>query len=171
MARTSAMIDLVDSDDGGDRDEVFLDLNATPLPTGSLSRAEGSVESDVAEASTTFLPGQAVEADSMAPDLDVFDVILLQPTNNTVRVAGKFKPKAKSRPKNEQSVTTHSVPSDAAKFEFSSRNSSSTMPCTTAATHTSHSDLQKDLGGKSGTDVDMVSFSGLCHQVVCFSST
>ncbi|XP_077246112.1 rop guanine nucleotide exchange factor 1-like [Tasmannia lanceolata] len=61
MARTSARIDLVDSDDGGDRDEVFLDLNASPLPTGSLSRAEGSVESDVAEASTTFLPGQAVE--------------------------------------------------------------------------------------------------------------
>ncbi|XP_077241742.1 uncharacterized protein LOC143882171 [Tasmannia lanceolata] len=61
MARTSARVDLVDSDDEGDKEEVFLDLNATPLPTVSLSRAEGSVESDVAEASTTFPPGQAVE--------------------------------------------------------------------------------------------------------------
>ncbi|XP_077242598.1 uncharacterized protein LOC143883123 [Tasmannia lanceolata] len=62
MARTSARVDLVDSDDEGDKEEVFLDLNATPLPTVSLSRAEGSVESDVAEASTTFPPGQAVES-------------------------------------------------------------------------------------------------------------
>ncbi|XP_077244286.1 uncharacterized protein LOC143884543 [Tasmannia lanceolata] len=93
----------------------------------------------------------------MASDLNLLDDILLQPTNNTVRVAGKFKPKAKSRPKNEQSITTHSVPSDAAQFKFSSCNSSSTMPCTTAPTDPSHLDLQKDLGGKSGTDVDMVS--------------
>ncbi|XP_077225446.1 uncharacterized protein LOC143858636 [Tasmannia lanceolata] len=61
LASPSDRIDLVDSDDGGDRDEVILDLNATPPLTGSLPRAGGSVESDVAEASTTFLPGRAVE--------------------------------------------------------------------------------------------------------------
>ncbi|XP_077215980.1 uncharacterized protein LOC143850645 [Tasmannia lanceolata] len=46
VASPSDRIDLVDSDDGGDRDEVFLDLNATPPLTGSLPQAGGSVESD-----------------------------------------------------------------------------------------------------------------------------
>ncbi|XP_077225669.1 uncharacterized protein LOC143858843 [Tasmannia lanceolata] len=46
LASPSDRIDLVDSDDGGDRDEVILDLNATPPLTGSLPRAGGSVESD-----------------------------------------------------------------------------------------------------------------------------
>ncbi|XP_077242616.1 uncharacterized protein LOC143883145 [Tasmannia lanceolata] len=52
VASPSDRIDLVDSDDGGDRDEVFLDLNATPPLTGSLPQAGGSVESDSGGAST-----------------------------------------------------------------------------------------------------------------------
>ncbi|XP_077210381.1 uncharacterized protein LOC143845860 [Tasmannia lanceolata] len=48
LASPSDRIDLVDSDDGGDRDEVILDLNATPPLTGSLPQAGGSVESDEA---------------------------------------------------------------------------------------------------------------------------
>ncbi|XP_077242481.1 uncharacterized protein LOC143882994 [Tasmannia lanceolata] len=61
MASPASRVDIIDSDDGGDRDEVILDLNATPLPTDSLHRVGGSGGSDFAEASTTFLPGRAVE--------------------------------------------------------------------------------------------------------------
>ncbi|XP_077217373.1 uncharacterized protein LOC143851774 [Tasmannia lanceolata] len=61
MASPDVSVDIVGSDDEVVGDEVILDLNTTPLPTDSYLQAEGSVGSDAAEASTTFLPDRAVK--------------------------------------------------------------------------------------------------------------
>ncbi|XP_077229361.1 uncharacterized protein LOC143862237 [Tasmannia lanceolata] len=61
MASPNIRVEIVDSDSEVNKEEVILDLNTTPLPTDSYLQAGGSVGSDAAEASTTFLPGQAVE--------------------------------------------------------------------------------------------------------------
>ncbi|KAG9442716.1 hypothetical protein H6P81_018570 [Aristolochia fimbriata] len=48
----------------------------------------------------------------MSSDLDLLDDVLLLPANMSVRPAGKFRPKAKSQPKNEHPNQLSSIPSD-----------------------------------------------------------
>ncbi|XP_077229780.1 uncharacterized protein LOC143862603 [Tasmannia lanceolata] len=60
MASPDVSVDVIWSDEEVE-DEVILDLNAIPLLTDSYVPLEGSVGSDAGEASTTLIPGRAVE--------------------------------------------------------------------------------------------------------------